>query len=185
MTENESIYEREFNYCPMCGGKLQFASVDGRKRKICRTCGFVDYKNPLPCVSIIGIRGDKIVLIKRGIEPSKGSWAPPSGFMEFGEKPEEAALRELYEETSLKGKIIDLLGVHSQNVKIYGSLVIIIFFVKITNGDIRAGDDAADAKFFNLDEVPKMKHAFYNEAIGKVVKMKKTEETKNNKLAGR
>ena len=114
---------------------------------------------------------NKIVLIKRGIEPSKGLWTPPSGFMEAGEKPEETALRELYEETSLRGKIIELLGVYSQNTQIYGSLVIIIFLAKITGGNIKAGDDAMDAKFFKAEEIPKMKHDFYNTAIEKAKKL--------------
>ncbi len=140
-------------------------------RKNCHFCGFVYYKNPLPCVSIIGIQENKIALIKRGIEPSKGSWAPPSGFMEAGEKAEETALRELYEETSLKGEIIDLLGVYSQNVEIYGSLVVIIFLVRITKGNIKASDDAADAKFFDFEEIPEMKHDFYNAAIEKAKKI--------------
>jgi ADP-ribose pyrophosphatase YjhB (NUDIX family) len=171
MSKNENIPKREFVYCPVCAQELQINFVDGRNRKNCQLCGFIDYKNPLPCVSIIGIKGDKIALIKRGIEPSKGLWTPPSGFMEAGEKPEETALRELYEETSLKGEILDLLGVYSQNTKIYGNLVIIIFLVRITGGDIKAGDDAMDAKFFEAEEIPKMKHDFYNNTIEKVKKL--------------
>jgi len=154
-----------YKYCPLCGKELKYDFIEGKKRKNCHSCGFVDYHNPLPCVSIIGIKGDKIVLIKRAIEPSKGTWAPPSGFMEYGEKPEEAALRELYEETSLKAKIIKLLGVHSQHTKIYGNLVVITFLVKITGGKIRAGDDAEDARFFDFNEIPLMKYEFHNTAI--------------------
>jgi len=162
--------KKEFQYCPVCGKKLEINYREGRNRKSCSSCGFVDYENPLPCVSIIGIKGDKIVLIKRGIQPSKGTWAPPSGFMEAGEKPEDTALRELYEETSLKGEIINLLGVYSQNTKIYGNLVIIIFLVRITAGNIKAGDDAMDAKFFDFNGIPQMKHYFYKEAIKKAIK---------------
>jgi len=167
MPEQENTPKREFIYCPICGKKLHVNSIEGKKRKNCHSCGFVDYKNPLPCVSIIGIKENQIVLIKRGIEPSKGSWTPPSGFMEFGEKPEETALRELYEETSLKGEVKELLGVYTQDVEIYGSLVIIIFLVRITKGDIKAGDDAMDAKFFKPEEIPEMNHDFYNTAIKK------------------
>ena len=173
MTKNESTPKREFDYCPLCGKKLQVNSIDGRVRKNCQPCGFVDYKNPLPCVSIIAIKENKIALIKRGIEPSKGLWATPSGFMESGEKPEETALRELYEETSLKGEVTGLLGVYSHDVEIYGTLVTIIFLVRITEGNIRAGDDALDAKFFKPEEIPEMKHDFYNAAIEKAKKLTK------------
>ena len=165
--------KRDFQYCPVCGKKLEISSIEGRNRKNCHSCGFVDYENPLPCVSIIGIKDDKIVLIKRGIQPSKGTWAPPSGFMEAGEKPEDTALRELYEETSLKGEIAGLLGVYSQKTQIYGNLVIIIFLVRITSGKIKAGDDAMDAKFFDFDVIPQMKHYFYKETIEKAIKQRK------------
>ncbi len=172
MTKANSIdnSKSEFKYCPVCSKKLNLDLIEGRKRKNCHSCGFIDYKNPLPCVSIIPIKDNKIALIKRKLEPSKGSWAPPSGFMEYKEKPEETALRELYEETSLKGEIVELLGVHSQNTKIYGNLVVIIFLVKITKGKICAGDDAEDAKFFELEEIPEMKYDFYNKAINKAKK---------------
>jgi 8-oxo-dGTP diphosphatase len=173
MSKDENITKKKFKYCPLCGKKLEINSIEGKNRKNCPFCGFVDYENPLPCVSIIGIKNDKIVLIKRGIEPSKGSWAPPSGFMEAGENPEDTALRELYEETSLKGEVTNLLGVYSQHTKIYGNLVIIIFLVRITAGNIKAGDDAMDAKFFDFDDIPQMKHQFYNEAIEKAKNKKK------------
>jgi ADP-ribose pyrophosphatase YjhB (NUDIX family) len=167
MPESNNHSKEEFNYCPLCGEKLTVDFIEGRDRKNCHSCNFIDYRNPLPCVSIIGIKENRIALIKRGIEPSKGSWAPPSGFIESGETPEEAALRELYEETSLKGEIIKLLGVNSQDTNIYGDLVIIIFLVRITEGKIKAGDDALDAKFFGFEELPDIKHDFYKVAIEK------------------
>ena len=168
-----------YRHCPLCGKELHSDFIEGKNRKNCPACGFVDYQNPLPCVSIIGIKKGKIILIKRGIEPSKGSWAPPSGFIEYGEKPEETALRELYEETSLKAKIVKLLGVYSQHTEIYGNLVIITFLVQITGGKIKAGDDAEEARFFNIDEIPPMKYEFHKTAIEKAKKwMKKNKKCK-------
>ena len=167
MSESHYNSKHSYKYCPLCGQELSCDFIEGKNRKNCPSCGFVDYRNPLPCVSIIGIKKDKIVLIKRGIEPSKGSWAPPSGFMEYGEPPEETALREFYEETSLKAKIIKLLGVYSQHTEIYGNLVIITFLVQITGGKIKAGDDAEEASFFNIDEIPPMKYKFHKTAIEK------------------
>jgi 8-oxo-dGTP diphosphatase len=171
MPKSKNGSKAEFNYCPLCGEKLTVDFIEGRERKNCHFCGFVDYRNPLPCVAIIGIKENKIALIKRGIEPSKGEWAPPSGFIESGETSEEAVLRELYEETSLKGEVIELLGVHSQYTDIYGNLVIIIFLVEIIEGEIKAGDDALDAKFFDFEDLPEMKQAFYKIAIEKAKKI--------------
>jgi 8-oxo-dGTP diphosphatase len=170
MPKSNNDSKTKFNYCPLCGEKLTVDFIEGRERKNCHFCGFVDYGNPLPCVAIIGIKENKIALIKRGIEPSKGEWAPPSGFIESGETPEAAALRELYEETSLKGEVIELLGVHSQYIDIYGNLVIIIFLVKVIGGEIKAGDDALDAKFFDFEDLPEMRQDFYKIAIEKAKK---------------
>ncbi len=160
--------DKEFHYCPICGHKLVEGIKDGRKRKFCPFCGFVDYKNPLPSVAIVGIKNNRVLLIKRGREPHKGLWTPPSGFIEYGESPEDAGLRELKEETGMQGEIKQLLGVHSHNSYIYGNILVIIYYAEITNGKLRAGDDAEDARFFELNKVPDMKFQCFHESLEKV-----------------
>jgi ADP-ribose pyrophosphatase YjhB (NUDIX family) len=96
----------------------------------------------------------KILLIKRKIEPRKGEWALPSGFMELEESPIETALRELAEETGLKGKSKKLIGVYPNNSEIHGYLVAIIYEVKILGGKLCAGDDAEEAEFFAVNQLP-------------------------------
>jgi len=159
-------------FCPYCGYKLVRKMLEGRERLYCSRCGKIFYENPTPVVAVIA-RGDegKILLIKRKIEPCKGEWALPSGFMELEESPVEAALRELAEETGLKGKLKRLIGVYPNNSEIHGYLVTIIYEVKILGGKLCAGDDAEEAEFFSVNQMPPLAFQSHWEALGAVLKI--------------
>jgi len=90
-------------FCPQCGSMLtrEIPPGDHKTRSTCRSCGHVCYSNPTPLVAVFVCCGDKILWIRRGIEPQKGRWAFPGGFVESDETPQEAASRELHEETAL------------------------------------------------------------------------------------
>jgi len=124
-------------------------------RKICSHCEEVFYENPLPVVSTILVnRNREILLVKRGREPHKGKWCLPIGFAETGEDISEAALRELREETGLEGVIARLIDVDTIEDDHYGSLTVITYEVRKGGGNIRPGDDADEARFFPIDNIP-------------------------------
>jgi len=101
------------------------------------------------------IRDNKILLIKRKNEPFKGKWALPGGFVEYGEKVEDAVIREVKEETDLETKIKDIVGIYSDPKRDpRGHTVSIVFLLDITSEKINAKDDADDAKFFDLHKLP-------------------------------
>ena len=158
-------------FCPYCGYKLVRKMLEGRKRLYCSRCGKIYYENPTPVVAVI-VRDNegKILLIKRKIEPRKGEWALPSGFMEIEETPIEAALRELDEETGLKGKSKRLIGVYPNNSEIHGFLVAIIYEAEIVGGELCAGDDAEEAEFFAVSQLPVLAFQSHREALGEVLK---------------
>ena len=158
-------------FCPYCGYKLVRKMLEGRERLYCSRCGKIFYENPTPVVAVIA-RDDegKILLIKRKIEPCKGEWALPSGFMELEESPAEAALRELAEETGLKGKSKRLIGVYPNNSEIHGYLITIIYEIKILGGKLCAGDDAEEAEFFAVNQLPPLAFQSHQEALGEVLK---------------
>ncbi|MCD6494024.1 MAG: NUDIX hydrolase [Archaeoglobaceae archaeon] len=105
--------------------------------------------------AIIPYKG-KIVLIKRANEPFKGYYALPGGIVEYGEKVEDALLREVEEETGLKGKIYKLVGVYSDpNRDPRGHFVSVCFVVKC-KGELRAGSDAKEVRLFDLENLPKL-----------------------------
>ncbi len=161
----------EYLYCPVCGAKLEEKIIEKRKRKYCSYCDFVDYKNPLPSAGAIAVRNNKILLIKRGEEPAKGIWAPPSGFIESGETSEDACLRELKEETGVTGEIVDLLGVYHHSSELYGDILVIMYLVNKLKGEIIAGDDADDVAFFAPGEVNDLFFDCYNKPFNKALKM--------------
>ncbi len=140
---------KDFTYCPMCGLELKKGFVDGRPRLHCKSCKWINYKNPLPVVScLISNKKGEVLLIRRGIEPCKGHWALPGGFMEIDETPEEAGKRELFEETGIKARPGRLIGVRVHESKLYGPVLVIGIEYKAKSFKIEVGDDAEDAGFF-------------------------------------
>ena len=165
---------KEYNYCPICATPLQVGMIEGKKRKYCPQCGFVDYKNPLPVALAVAVKDKKFLLIKRGIPPKKGMWGSPSGFIEIGETPEEACLRELKEETGVSGKIVRLIGVtRREDEEIYGDMLIVKYLVKVNAEELTpAGDEVEDARFFDIAELP----SYYVELFGDVIEEVQNEE---------
>ncbi len=122
------------------------------------------HRNPALTVDGVLIEDGNILLIKRGREPFKGKWALPGGFVEYGERVEDAVIREFREETGLDTEIIGLLGVYSDpNRDPRGHTVSIVYLLRRKGGEIRGGDDAYEARFFPLDNLPEM--AFDHEKI--------------------
>jgi ADP-ribose pyrophosphatase YjhB (NUDIX family) len=146
--------KESFQYCPICGRVLELGVIDGKERKFCPNCDFIDYKNPLPVAVAIAVKGKKVLMIKRGMAPRKGAWGPPSGFIEVGETPEEACLRELKEETGVSGQVVRLVGVSRLGDKeVYGDMLMVRYLVKVGDEEITPGDEVEDARFFDIAEL--------------------------------
>lgn len=144
-----------FKFCPLCKGTLEKKKVDNRKRLVCSKCGWIYYGNPLPvAVCAAKNREGKILIARRNLKPGKNKWALPGGFIESGEEPEVACLRELEEETELKGKIKKLIAVCLQKTSYYGYLVIIGYEVSVSNSNISLNNELKEAKFFSKKDLP-------------------------------
>ena len=113
------------------------------------------YKIRATTTDALIIRNNKILLIKRKNNPSKGWWALPGGYVDFNESVEQACKREVKEETGLYAKNIRLLGVYSSPKRDPRQTVTIAYIVN-TRGTPAASDDAADAKWFPLNRLPKL-----------------------------
>jgi ADP-ribose pyrophosphatase YjhB (NUDIX family) len=155
-----------YQYCPICGEVLKLGVIDDKERKFCPNCDFIDYKNPLPVAVAIALKGKKVLLIKRGVPPAKGMWGPPSGFIEVGETPEEACLRELREEAGVSGQIVRLLGVNRLGDKeVYGDMLMVRYLVNAGDEEITPGDEVEDARFFDITELSENYARYFSEII--------------------
>jgi len=129
--------------------------IGGRERPVCPQCGFVIFKNPVPGVGVLVEMQDGVVLIKRGHNPKKGRWALPAGFIEADESIEEAAVRECKEETNLDIELLEMFHVDSFPTDPTPQSGIIIFYrAKPISGELKPGDDAAEAMIFPPDALP-------------------------------
>lgn len=133
---------------------------------------------PIVGAGMLVIEGGKVLLIKRGNEPNKGLWSIPGGMIRLGESPEEAAIRELKEETGFDAIIENLLGVFNVVIRDnYGKIkyhyVVIDYLGKVIGGTLRPGSDVMDAKWFNIEEVSKINTSItVNKAINLAIKIK-------------
>ena len=98
----------------------------------------------------------RLLLVKRGRNPYKGSWAVPGGFVEIDEELEDAVVRELEEETGLCGKIDMLLGVTSNHSTYYDTVLMTGYLIRSYAGDLYAGDDADEARWFAYEDIPEI-----------------------------
>ncbi|EIE26161.1 hypothetical protein COCSUDRAFT_10765, partial [Coccomyxa subellipsoidea C-169] len=96
------------NFCRQCGGKIAMKVPPGEneERNVCTDCGYVDYYNPKLVVGCIVEHMGKLLLCRRGIEPCKGLWTVPAGFLEMGESSAAGAARETWEEASARVEIV-------------------------------------------------------------------------------
>ena len=142
-------------FCPYCGGRLKPGFRDGRERLFCEECGSIIYENPLPATAAVTVVDSKIALVKRNVQPALGEWSLPGGFVEMDESPAQCALRELEEETGLSGEIIAQLGAESQPSRMYVNVLVCGYLIR-AGGNPVAGDDAAEVKLFDPEELPRL-----------------------------
>ncbi len=147
---------KELNYCWRCGSELVRRQDEGRRRYYCNTCEEFVYRNSVPVAGVFVIKRDKILLIKRGGEPNKGKWSYPAGYLEYDERPETGAVRELKEETNLdveesKLELITTIQLEHPDKYVVGNA----YAVSSENvkGDLNASDDALDARFWSIKEM--------------------------------
>lgn len=131
------------NFCQVCGQPMTERQIHGRLRPICPACGFVHFADPKVAAVVFVENDGKVLLVKRAFNPERGKWALPAGYIDDGEDPREAAVREVREETGLIVAITDLIGVEGGPVD-FGASIIISFAARVLAGEAHATDDAAD-----------------------------------------
>ncbi len=155
--------EPDFQFCPVCGARLKSSKLKESEpaRLVCSGCDFIFYIDPkLVASSVVELDG-RIVLLKRDIEPQKGKWVVPGGYVDRGEEVEAAALRETEEECGIKTRIRNLLGVYSYPGR---PVVVVVYVTEYLSGDLTVGDEAQEVKLVQPEEIPWNELAFQSTA---------------------
>jgi 8-oxo-dGTP diphosphatase len=97
-------------FCSQCGATMVARLIDGRERLACIACGHVAFASCSLSAGGLLIREEKVLLIQRGVEPNKGLWTLPGGYVEVDETPDQAVVREVAEETGLETWVLGLIG---------------------------------------------------------------------------
>jgi 8-oxo-dGTP diphosphatase len=145
-----------FTYCPRCRTQLIDKHVYGRVRRVCPNpdCRFIQFIDPKVSAAVMVEREGKVLLVKRTMDPGRGSWCFPGGFMEIGETPQVTAIRECKEESGLEVAITGLIDVYYYE-DFRGSGVVIMYAGRVVGGEMQADpDETAALGFFGPDELP-------------------------------
>jgi 8-oxo-dGTP diphosphatase len=147
-------YPLGIRFCPMCAGKLEERILlpDGREHKVCSECGFVHFLGPKLVSGCLVVDDDRVLLLRRGIEPEIGKWTFPGGFVDFGETPVQAALRETLEEVGMQVRIGRHLGLYADPANPHAAVAVYL----ATPGGEQPGtsDEALEVRFFSPAEIP-------------------------------
>ena len=140
-------------YCPACGHELEDRKAFGRVRRVCPACGFIFFREPKVAAGALVQRDGQVVLVRRAVVPRRGYWALPAGYMEYDERPEEAAVREVCEETGLRVAITGVLDVYPMEGP-NGRGIIVVYWANWLEGELTPADDVSDARWFGPEALP-------------------------------
>ena len=130
---------------------------DNRARLVCPDCDYIAYENPKVVVGVVATWEDKLLMCRRAIEPRRGFWTLPAGFMEMGEHPEEGAAREAWEEARAELEIVDMLAVYSLS---HISQLQLFYRAKLLSPKVSAGPESEEVGLFDFDALPAEELAF-------------------------
>jgi mutator protein MutT len=142
-----------YRFCPQCGAPLaarQLRAGDPA-RLVCQGCAFVFYVDPKVATGTILPVDGGVVLVRRAIEPSYGKWVFPGGYVDRGETPEAAAVREAREEAGLEVKIRRLLGLYAYPGN---PVVLTVYLADVTGGSLQIDEESLEIRVFPPGEIP-------------------------------
>jgi ADP-ribose pyrophosphatase YjhB (NUDIX family) len=149
------VWTQGLKHCPLCGAPVVRGEVEGRERWRCPECPFVLFENPACAAAgvVIDVRR-RVLLVRRALEPYKGSWALPAGYQEMNEHLRETVVREIHEESGILVEVTDLIDVFFIVEKTRKPANLAVYLCRPVGGELAAGHDALDAAWFDLDALP-------------------------------
>jgi 8-oxo-dGTP diphosphatase len=141
-------------FCPVCGKPVGRKLVYGRERPVCGSCGHIHFQEPKVAAGVLVVQEERVLLVRRSMTPKRGLWTLPAGFVDADEDPQEAAVREVYEETGLNVEISGLLDVIYGKEHPNGASIVILYNGRVKSGELQAGDDVDAVDFFDPAHLP-------------------------------
>ena len=152
MSDGLFLAPSTIRFCPLCGAPLAAEPVppDQREQKVCSRCRFVFYLNPKVVAATIPERDGATLLTRRSINPGRGLWTFPGGFVDFGETVTDAAMRETFEETGLNVDLTGLLNVYTYPA----APVIIVYTARVIGGTLTTCDENDALEWVSASQIP-------------------------------
>ena len=147
------VHDGNYRFCPVCGDRLvsKLLKAGDPERLVCTGCGFVLYLDPKVAVgTIIAVPDDRIVLVRRAIEPGHGRWVFPGGYVDRGEVVSAAAVREAREEAGLEIRLDGLVSIYSYAGR---APVIIVYAATPTGGELQHDDESLEIRTFTKADI--------------------------------
>lgn len=151
-----------YNFCPTCAGELEprLLKPGDPERLVCTRCGQILYLDPKVAVgTIVRMPDERIVLVRRAIEPGYGLWVFPGGYVDRGEAVTTAAVREAREEAGLQVQLEGLVNIYSYARR---SLIVIVYAARAIGGELCTDDECLEAQLFTPEDLPWDRLAFHS-----------------------
>jgi len=147
-------YPADVRFCALCGGEMRPREVlpDRKRFKVCARCGFVDFPSPKLVAGCLVVERGNVLLLKRGIEPALGRWTFPGGYVDLGEHPKDAAVREVAEEVHMGVRAGDLLGVYFAPSNPIA--VIVVYLAEPGSNPPSVSDEATEVGYYEASAIP-------------------------------
>lgn len=152
----EALPSNEINYCLRCGARLVQEERFGGQRPVCPACGWVYFADPKVAAAALIVQDGSVLLTRRANDPQRGLWTLPAGFVDAGEDPAQAIVREILEETGLEARVTGLVDVVAGQEHPRGAHILIVYRAEITGGSLQPGDDVDRVAFFPMDDLPEL-----------------------------
>lgn len=140
-------------YCIKCGQELAFQEIEGRQREICKNCGWINYEHRKVSAGVRVTQDGRLLMVQRGIEPWYGCWYMPAGFVEVDEEPQDAAIREGFEETGLQLRVGKIADIYTYSDDPRGNGVVLLYDAEVTGGTLRTSNETLMAGFYLPEEI--------------------------------
>ena len=158
--------DHDFNYCPRCASPLNLELRFGKIRPVCPSCGWIHFLDPKVAAAVHLVQGNRVLLVRRVNEPFRGLWTLPAGFVNGGEDPADAAVRECLEETGLSVRVMRVSVIVSGREHPRGAAFVIVYHAEVVSGVMKADDDADAVDWFELDHLPPLAFLATRKVLG-------------------